>query len=322
MTRNRLPASEARATIAAVLGLFLFAGLAQANAGTPLMWAGFGHLVIGNAIIGIIEGCILAARFHGRIWRTIGTMVLGNYIAWWVCGLILPLIGPATIAILGPEALLHLRAAVAAGLVLAFGLSLALEAPFSYFCTGVRCLKPGARSPSRKRFLRAHVVAQVVTYAMLVGWYSYASETSLLRVAVRQEMLSRMPEGWVHFTDLDGRPARVRLTGGPVEHDCEWPAGLEQHSANVAASLDPSSPWKVFAGMWAAEGISAEHEDGTTIRVAMETPVISWVSLYPTLVPGSNVVYELGDQIVVFNLDRKVIARLAGGKSPHVVIGP
>lgn len=54
----------------------------------------------------------------------------------------------------------------------------------------------------------------------------------------------------------------------------------------------------------------------------MDTPVISWPSLHPTLVHGDNVVYELGDQIVVVDLQEKAIARLTRGRSPHVVLGP
>lgn len=45
-----------------MLGANLLAGttVVLANAGTPLMWAGMLHLVIGNAIIGIAEGALLA----------------------------------------------------------------------------------------------------------------------------------------------------------------------------------------------------------------------------------------------------------------------
>ena len=48
--------------IATLPGVNLLADttLVLANEGMPLMWAGMLHLVIGNAIIGIAEGALLA----------------------------------------------------------------------------------------------------------------------------------------------------------------------------------------------------------------------------------------------------------------------
>jgi hypothetical protein len=37
---------------------------ASANAGTPLLWAGFLHLLFGSAILGIVEGTLIAWLFH------------------------------------------------------------------------------------------------------------------------------------------------------------------------------------------------------------------------------------------------------------------
>jgi hypothetical protein len=61
MNRRRLALG-----LATVVGLsvLLEPRLASANVGTPLMWAGGLHLVFGNALIGLIEGLLLA-----RFWR-------------------------------------------------------------------------------------------------------------------------------------------------------------------------------------------------------------------------------------------------------------
>ena len=40
--------------------------VAYADAGTPLMWAGLFHLLIGNAIIGVGEGLILSRLFRPK----------------------------------------------------------------------------------------------------------------------------------------------------------------------------------------------------------------------------------------------------------------
>ena len=47
-----------------VIVLALFPAVAYADAGTPLLWAGAFHLLIGNAIIGIAEGMLLLLLFR------------------------------------------------------------------------------------------------------------------------------------------------------------------------------------------------------------------------------------------------------------------
>lgn len=52
-----------------------------ADAGTALMWFGFGHLIIGNFIIGAIEGIIIAKIYKIEIERSGRIMVLANYVS-------------------------------------------------------------------------------------------------------------------------------------------------------------------------------------------------------------------------------------------------
>lgn len=55
-----------------------------ANMGTPLMWASMLHLSIGNAIIGVIEGLVIAKVFRVGYGRSVGLLVLANYFSAWV----------------------------------------------------------------------------------------------------------------------------------------------------------------------------------------------------------------------------------------------
>ncbi|MGE5294178.1 MAG: hypothetical protein ACM3VT_05065 [Solirubrobacterales bacterium] len=59
--------------------------VAQANAGTALMWAGTLHLLVGNLIVGLIEGILLAQVFRLSKWKCIGLLILANYFSAW-CG--------------------------------------------------------------------------------------------------------------------------------------------------------------------------------------------------------------------------------------------
>src|SRR5689334_573687 len=56
----------------------------QANMGTPLMWAGQLHMAFGNAVIGVLEGCIIARIFKVPSSRAVPTMILANYFSAWI----------------------------------------------------------------------------------------------------------------------------------------------------------------------------------------------------------------------------------------------
>ena len=73
----------------AFLGTVAFPVQALANAGTPLMWAGMFHLSIGNAVIGVLEGLLVAQLFGAPKGRAIGVMIAANYVSAWVGGLFL-----------------------------------------------------------------------------------------------------------------------------------------------------------------------------------------------------------------------------------------
>ena len=67
-----------------MLALGVFPSTAFANAGTPLMWASALHLVFGNAIIGIIEGSLLAGMFKCSKWKSVVVLIVANYASAWV----------------------------------------------------------------------------------------------------------------------------------------------------------------------------------------------------------------------------------------------
>ena len=80
------------------LKFWIFAGLAvlllspataHADVGTPLMWATLFHLFIGNLLIGIFEGYLLAKFFTLPKLRSIILMIIANYVSMWLGGLLL-----------------------------------------------------------------------------------------------------------------------------------------------------------------------------------------------------------------------------------------
>ena len=78
--------------------------------------------------------------------------------------------------------------------------------------------------------------------------------------------------------------------------------------------------WTVHAGFWAAEGVYAENkQEEQKLRVALETPFMMWHSRGASILPGDQVVYQLGNQIVLLDLNLRKIGLLHLGCGPVVV---
>jgi hypothetical protein len=156
-----------------VLALVVFALLvlpqhASANAGTPLMWAGMIHLAVGNALIGLVEGLLLAHFFGLTRRKAVGIMILANYVSAWIGGL---LIRGAIVRAL-PIDLTNAWRWLWIMVVVMYGLTILLEWPFVAWCFR------GAQD-WLKRSVRASFVIQSVSCMVLFGWYWLASGTSL-----------------------------------------------------------------------------------------------------------------------------------------------
>lgn len=82
-----------------------------------------------------------------------------------------------------------------------------------------------------------------------------------------------------------------------------------------------SPPYSIFYGNWAAEGLSITHQpSGSRFNFAIEVPYRMWPAKFPTLIPDNRIIYQLGDYIVLVDLDSMRVAYLAHGFSPLVVL--
>ena len=177
-------------------GILLLAipSVAQANAGTPLMWASMLHLVFGNLIIGIVEGILLAKVFGLTKRNCIGLMILANYLSAWLGGLV---IGNAIAKAL-PMGLYTAWPFFWLMVLVTYFLTLFLEFPF------VALAFRGAPAWRRKS-IRASFVVQSISYMALFGWYWLASGTSLFTKTEVVELSSiPLPEKvLVYFISVD-----------------------------------------------------------------------------------------------------------------------
>jgi hypothetical protein len=215
------------------LALFLIAflfwpALLWADAGTPfLVGMMVGHLWIGNAIIGIGEGCLLARVFRVRLRRAILLMIGANF-ASMIGGLVILFgHGGGLLRLVSHEPPLYVAAKalwvlVGVFVAVSFLLSFLIEWPF--------CLVAVWRTTGKwwKSFA-ASGLAQAASYAVLIPFYVHMSGVGLFtQVDVDPAFVSSVTdEGWVYFLSTEnGDVYRIRLNGTGQER--VFPLGLTE----------------------------------------------------------------------------------------------
>lgn len=98
----------------------------------------------------------------------------------------------------------------------------------------------------------------------------------------------------------------------------------KQHPSVHDDSVDEAeylgdSEWDIWTGTWAIEGLVA-LKGNTEKHLALELPFLMWYSRYPTVLDGDQVIYQLGDQIVLLDLEKDLIGVIARGYSPVVIL--
>ena len=97
---------------------------------------------------------------------------------------------------------------------------------------------------------------------------------------------------------------------------------------------DSERGWTVFTGYWAAEGITIFHGKSSDFwskrrvyTLAFETPFEQWICRNATVLPGNQVVFQLGQdpsdaEVVILDMEHRNLACLAIGQGPVVVLEP
>jgi hypothetical protein len=208
-----------------LVGVLAFPEYASANVGTTLLWSRELHLLFGNALIGFAEGMLLAWLFSAPKMRSVLTMILANYLSAWA-GRIFTIYA---VHIAWPPDLNNAWKFLWIMVGLTYGMTLVLEWPFVAWC--VR----GAHGWFR-RSLRASLVVQSASYAVLFGWYGMVSDYT--RTPVVAPSVLSLPDGVTvyYIGDADGDVYRRSLTAREAQRICE----LQSRRANDRLLLRPS----------------------------------------------------------------------------------
>lgn len=100
----------------------------------------------------------------------------------------------------------------------------------------------------------------------------------------------------------------------------------KDEDADVPADVHDLRPrdqreWSVWHGFWAADGLLMQNEKtDERIRLAVETPFLMWNIQDLSVLPGDEVVFQLGeDQICLFARNGRKLGLITRGRSPIVV---
>jgi hypothetical protein len=126
-------------------------------------------------------------------------------------------------------------------------------------------------------------------------------------------------------------PVPVHAAAAPYVFDLhDLPGGafpLLAYSSSVTSRKAPSywkqryCPWEAEAGGLAGPGVRARGLAGQgEMRLSLDLPFVRWHAASPVLLPGGLLVCQFGPQIVLIDLERRRMARLAVGSQPLVVL--
>lgn len=222
-----------------VVGLLALPQEASANAGTPLMWAGMIHLVIGNSLVGLLEGLLLGWWFGVPRAKAIGAMIVANYASAWLGGLFIR----ASIVDALPMDLTNGWHWFWIMVVVTYCLTLVLELPF--IAWGFR------DTPAwLKKSVHASLLVQSSSYILLFAWYWMASGTSLytkMRIVAPDDLA--LPESVLvyYIASSDGDVYRRGLASKEAQKICDLNSKTVNDRLFVRPSALDTNQWDLMA---------------------------------------------------------------------------
>jgi len=361
----------------AFAGVVFWPSAAWANGVTPLIFASCFYMVVGNALIGVLEGLLIGLVFKVRKGLAILCMIVANYLSAWLGWIMLGIILRKPSWFNGGFERVDIYTAekVIIGCVVASILiTLIMEWPFCFLALGK---KP-------KRWLLsvwAVLLAQSVSYGFLFLVVISNSNVSLNRHVKPDATLQYegKDEAVVYYLGLDGKALHsislndfkdeiltntyyqeiwgrlfIRKADG-AEHWDLWAAmgpdtqilmrnniseldggswgSARNYNQNIAEEINwnffddaydlreaEDRDWVVWNEFWAKGLHLRNRRIDQQYHLAFETPLVSWLVQNVWILPGDYVVFQIGDQIVLLDVEGRRMRLLARGMGPAVVM--
>lgn len=330
-----------------------------ANAGTPLMWAGFLQLVVGNYLLGIFEAWLISRKLGQTC--PAGPMIFANYLSMMAGMFVIYNARPLQKLIegdpfrWGPMVIVGL-------LILAWVITVLLEWPF---------VSKTAELPFGLKSLSLSIRVQTISYTGLIGLsYFLGSVSALTNLRHAEPAEIKTVEGWVYFMSsekkeirrvrLDGSRSEmvakitpptgyfVRVTVEPTSNgdrarllvrsmnelvEVAKHVGEAKQAAPVERRLDGGAAMlgNLTFSIYSNRSFSPVppvyvgywSREGIMIagrRYALETPVAAAAWRSAVILPDGKVVAQFGDAIVLIDHERGLAAKLGQGIGGDVLI--
>jgi hypothetical protein len=166
-----------------IVYLILFPSPTYADAGTPLMWAGMLHLLVGNLMIGILEGGLIAFFLGIRKRIAIPLLICANYVSMLAGLFLIPLMRDYIfIPAFGCPSLYNVGTFLWLFYISLFLITVVIEWPFCF-------LAMSRLAGKFKKSIYASFAVQAISYLLLIPFYFGASATSLFAKLERDPSL-------------------------------------------------------------------------------------------------------------------------------------
>jgi len=185
----------------------------------PAAYAVFFHLTIGNVLLGVLEGALLAALFKRRIFTGVLVMVSANVAVSFIGGAdMLWFAQGAVPRFIGDAPLYRVGAALAACWLVGYAAAVLITTPFCWWL-----LRGASDTPTRwKGALLAAVISQAVGFAVIVPFHLGAGTMSVFTAVKTDPKLSFLTAQslryWIYFVHTEtGEAHRIRPDGTALE---------------------------------------------------------------------------------------------------------
>jgi hypothetical protein len=328
-----------------------------ANTGTLLMWAGTYHLLLGNLLIGIFEGLIIARVFGLKRGRCILALVLANYFS--------AFSGLFILVFVNDSAHFDINNAMTqfwVMVVLALLITIVLEWPF---------IAPFFRKNKKwfKMSVLASLLVQTLSYLAICSWYYLATDLSAFRNIVDPTEISIREDVLIYYIAQKDGDVYCRTASGLEEKVCDlnstdrkdrlvirkaeskpdtWElfvsggnggrkmirqnlssesmpdiADLEHEISGMGTwdvfSYNPDSPWRI-KNFFSSLYFSSKSTDDS-FSIVYEMPFFLLRPYGAIELPSGKVLLQLGDnQICIFDPETRQTALVAFGRSPIAIL--
>jgi len=324
-----------------------------ANAGTALMWMPILQLILGNILIGIIEGIIISMFFRTKLLHSILIMIAGNYVSWLIGNGLIFMYQNAMI-----DSLFELENVFVLwilGLVILYFLTILIELPFFRWAF-LKTDRLWSRS------WKLSLIINSITYTIMIIIYLNVSKYSFFtELEIDQSILNNKSKFELLYTfkgdiyqgiikqDFSGDkiyqiPDTIKYPYLKLEEDSinqtidlylinyygdtlliqksyvefnniiYYPSISEKYSWTIADFRDTTKrDWKASAGGWAIDGITFQEINNTQQNFGFEVPWMFWSIGNISILNDSEVIFIINDRIVILNKSSKKVAFVTKG---------